>query len=1005
MFECELIVGTGSDAVSLDLYDNLPLSVNFNIADIKEPEKRNGDYTKTIKLKGTKTNNIFFEQTYDVNIKTATWNPNIKTPAYFLKSGTVPMKGDLRLMSIDIIRKNEFEDITYNVVLIGRNANIFLEVGDSKLEDLDLSIYNHAFTYAKQNAAESNTIDISGTPTVVGNGVGYRYPLVDYGYNGWASNYYHVNHLRPAIFLKTYWDAIFAAAGKTYTSTFLSDTTDLFCRELMLHNGDKLAMSAAIRANYEFYAGMSGTGTALSVPLSYTSAMFNYSWYKNPGLASTTNNLCLYDDDTTNPFVDTPNMYSTSTGVTTIQTNGTYNILGNINLDYKVTAPAGTVTINTLTPLEHYVKLMLSTDGGSTWITQKQYIFYTNNQVTTSYQSSLHNLNFTPVALNSGDKLRVEYHPCSNAVNGIRFIDNLSAFITSGTATFDWRLRSSAVINCKLATDEIIEGQTLSINDAIPKDIKQKDFLISIIRKYNLYIDIDKTDPNNYIIEPRDDFYALGDTLDWSDKYAVDKETQIKPMGEVNIKNFYWKYKDDNDYYNKLYQDSYGESYGTKTYIVNNDFVKGDNKNELIFSPTPVVDNTVNDLIIPKIFSWDGTNVKPMKHNIRTVLWRGSVSNTTAWTYGSISGNVSKTSYQGVAMTDDPLASTESIEFGVPNEIFYDGITLTYTTNNLFNRFYAKQIEELTDRDSKIVTMYLKLDAQDISKFDFRNRVFIDKSYYYVNKIIDFNPLKDDLTKVELIKIKAGTVYTPAASVSITAIETNSGNTGSTARMGGASPTNTKVGEGNNLLAGENIVSRTTGGVTATGKNISVGGSCYLISVISSEIAHVGNNASAITIYNASGVYVGASANKIVLSNCSNVNVDDLVYNYTGFNVHDKTITTSENNTIEMGSTVIYDEPATSQTKTASFNVSYRVPLYYIDCTGGANITAQFNFSIMANRSVTFVRVDNSVGTFSITNTGNTATLQGSACPVDLGMSQWDSFTIHNDGTNFYIVG
>jgi hypothetical protein len=59
----------------------------------------------------------------------------------------------------------------------------------------------------------------------------------------------------------------------------------------------------------------------------------------------------------------------------------------------------------------------------------------------------------------------------------------------------------------------------------------------------------------------------------------------------------------------------------------------------------------------------------------------------------------------------------------------------------------------------------------------------------------------------------------------------------------------------------------------------------------------------------------------------------------------------------------------------------------------------------MANRSVTFVRVDNSVGTFSITNTGNTATLQGSACPVDLGMSQWDSFTIHNDGTNFYIVG
>ncbi len=54
MFKTELIVGTGANTVSLDLKDDLPISLNFNIADIKKPENRNGAYSKTITLWGTK---------------------------------------------------------------------------------------------------------------------------------------------------------------------------------------------------------------------------------------------------------------------------------------------------------------------------------------------------------------------------------------------------------------------------------------------------------------------------------------------------------------------------------------------------------------------------------------------------------------------------------------------------------------------------------------------------------------------------------------------------------------------------------------------------------------------------------------------------------------------------------------------------------------------------------------------------------------------------------------
>lgn len=907
MFECELIVGSGSSAVSLDLYDDLPLSLNLNIADIKEPEKRNGDYTKTIKLKGTAINNKFFEETYDVNIVTNTWNPNLKTPAYFLKQGTKPMVGDLRLMSIDVIRKNEFEDITYNVVLMGRNTNIFTTIGDAKLEDLDLSIYDHPFTYAKQVAAETNTIDVSGVPTLVANGVGYRYPLVDYGYNGWSSNYYHVDHLRPAIFVKTYWDKIFSVAGKTYTSTFLNDANDLFCKELILHNGDALKMSAANQAVREFYAGISGSPTVNSLTLypNGPSTLWNttntpspYAWYTT----NVADELCRFNDDSTGSFVDTGNMYNTTTGVFVVQDVSYFQVLGKIDGQVKVTVPSGTTTIqggSASLPLAGKVRLVYQLPSTSTWLIAEDYdmSIVLATDITTSYQTFTHNLAFAPKTFPVGTSCKVEFMPVKTG--GVKFNGG------SGTGSIEWKLASTAVLNVKLVSPNIVEGMTFSINDAIPLDIKQKDFLLSVIKQFNLYIDEDKANPNNYIIEPRDNFYALGTTLDWSSKYAADKETHIEPMGSLNVKNFFWQYKQDQDYFNKQYQDSYQEAYGTKKYVVTNDFTKGDNKNEVIFSPTPIVDNTVNDLIIPKIFQWDGTTVTRMKHNIRTVLWNGSVTLPTplSWKYGTITGASSspwilKSTYAACGMADSPLASTRSIEFGVPNELFYTGISLAYTTNNLYARFYAKQIQEITDRDSKIVTMYLYLEPQDISKFDFKNKVYIDKTYYYVNKIIDYNPLKNQLTKVELIKVKLGTDYAEVVSVPITDLIGNSGSSGIIAsRSGTEGASSSRFGTSNNVIIGDNIVSRTEGAIIGAGRNISIGSSCYLITVISSETISIADSVSGTTLRNSSGITVGASANRIDLTNCNNVNIDELVYNFVGVGLNNVTITTADNGT------------------------------------------------------------------------------------------------------------
>lgn len=1003
MFKCVLI----ADDVQLDLYDNLPLSVNLSIAEIQDFSKRNGDFSKTIKLPGTKINNAFFEHTYDVNIKTANFNPNVKVPASFREGGDSPLKGDLRLLSIDVKVVNGIEDITYDIVILGRNDTLFKAIGDDKLEDLDLSTYNHPFTYAKQNACESDTVDIAATPTVVGNGVGYRYPVVDYGFNGFASNFYKVDWLRPAIFAWTYLQAIFLAAGKTYKSQFLDDVNDLFMRELILHNGEKLTISAATQANYEFYAGMTATSSVKTFPLYYTNTN-NWSTIKTTPTTflfnDVINNLtfCVLDDDSTLPFIDTGAIYDNTTGIWVVANTANYQIIGTIKAEIKLNLPAGATT-STNSNIAYACKVARSTDGGSTW-TMDYYDFFNDSTVlTTSYQTISHNLAIPNKTYNQGDWIRIEFHPIVNwSASGINFL-NVSTPVTSGTPTLDWKLNSASILNFKLVSNEIQEGSNLVINDCIPRDIKQKDFLLHFIKKYNLYVDVDKEDPNNYIIEPRDEpttgFYATGVELDWTEKWAVDKDITIKPMGDIDWKRFIQSYKPDQDYYNKVYQENYQQSYGTHTEILSNDFNTKDLKDELIFSPTPVVDNPYNDLIIPKIFSFDGTTVKPIKHNIRTVLWRGSVAMTNTWTYGSTSGNVTKSSYQGCAMVDDPLASTESIEFGIPNELFYSGIATTYTNNNLFNRFYSKQISQLTHRDSKTVTKFMKLEPSDIANFDFRDKIWIKDSWYYVNKIMDFNPIKEDLTKVEFLKIVAGDTFTPVSSP-VETISTDRLFTGIKMTPFGMPVEASSAMSSSRLSAGTNNNSLTEGTIV-TGDNNKIGSESYGSNIIGGESNNIGNESSRVNLINCINCKVGDLCVDVTLENCINMTIDEGVTGFSASFITGETIQNDSDGISKSGNKTTPSK-ITTATVTANFNVDPNIDLYYVDCSG-ANILATFNMATALDKKITFKRIDGVIAnTFSIDDTSGLAAFDGAATPYNTVLLQYGNLKVTTNGANLF---
>ena len=195
------------------------------------------------------------------------------------------------------------------------------------------------------------------------------------------------------------------------------------------------------------------------------------------------------------------------------------------------------------------------------------------------------------------------------------------ALYSSSTGNFDLNCKINSYFKNSVVNSGLVEGDTITMNNAIPKDIKQSEFFMSIVKMHNLYIEEDKTTPNKLIIEPYVDYYSSGTTRDWSAKLDVGRELEIYPMGALDAKRYRWKYKEDKDYFNDLYQKTYSLTYGEKYLDITNDFLKDEKITQVIFSPTPLVQKPGIDRIIPAIFNVDQNgNVIPVTSDRKSVV-------------------------------------------------------------------------------------------------------------------------------------------------------------------------------------------------------------------------------------------------------------------------------------------------------------------------------------------------------------------------------------------------
>lgn len=299
---------------------------------------------------------------------------------------------------------------------------------------------------------------------------------------------------------------------------------------------------------------------------------------------------------------------------------------------------------------------------------------------------------------------------------------------------------------------QINYGESIVINNTIPKGIFQKDFFASIVKMFNLYVYEDKLVEKKLIIKPFIDFYD-GTKIDWTDKVDRGSVIRIKPMSEFTARYYDYKYKQDNDFYAENYRKKYNEGYGDFIYDSENEFVKESDTTELIFAGTVLTQLTGTDKIYSTIYKKSNANAAEDKmDSVIRILLAKKVTSVTSWAMKNGATTLaSYTAYGYAGHVDDPKNPQEDISWGSPRELFFSASS--YTAANLFNGYWSEYIAEITDKDSKLLTCSLKLNEVDIYNLDFSKLIYIDGSLWRLNKVLDYNPMDFNTTKVELLKV------------------------------------------------------------------------------------------------------------------------------------------------------------------------------------------------------------------------------------------------------------
>jgi len=683
-----LYLKTSSDKYERqDHYQAEPVNYAFRFADVQDIQAPVGSFSQTMRLPLTTSlqerfgliDKPGYVPADDENGDTRTVLFKQKYPAALGTNGTPVILGYIQVKGV--VTTGPRKDV--EVVFFSDGINMTKAVGDKMLSELNLSDYEHELNLLNIQSSWLGTLFTGDV----------RYGLIDKGFNWslpdnppWASDDgLWQGELTPFVRARTLVDQIFEDAGLTYVSDFF-DSTDFGNIYLPAYNG-KPSPGSLDEQDHTFAGGINGD------------------------LVGPKTLRVLPVLDTISGSVDPSNNWTNSPShIYTAPYTGRFSVRIHSVVNFAGAGSAKLLLYKNGSLLE---TLLDTTNPGTTVSVTVDRVFDGSGIGT--------GLNGPAIILENGDTLALYYELSASNVTmygdlGGTVTPEIGQFFTTTMEVF--------------AVSEPLSGQDIDLSNNMP-ELKQVDFLLSLQKMFNLVF-IPSGVPDEFIVEPWDDYFDTGTQISWNNKVHRDKSMTLRPTTDIQFKEYQWTFREGLDFISDAVEKSLDRVYGAfRVLDSENDFATGNKKIEASLGGYILSLIPGSSFPIHRSLKTDGSAIENPVGML--AYWGGLVTSFGDYYLRNDLGQTTSASNLFPLFSpysaDNPTITDKDLNFGMEAAFVPQQCN---PLNTLYYTYWKDYIRELYSEDARTLECTISFDNYDLLQFKWNNKYYIDGAIWRV---------------------------------------------------------------------------------------------------------------------------------------------------------------------------------------------------------------------------------------------------------------------------------
>ena len=726
----------------LDLYSDIPIKLNKSFAEIQDIAKKNTEYTIGLTIPGSKKNNRFFENFYNVDTQSLYFDATQRNNCDVLLGDEPLFRGFLRLNKVSVLNSK----IEYDVTLFSTISNLFGAIGNNLLQDLNFNDeeyhFNHIFNLSNvtQLFYQSN-FQVDGE-----NPYPYIYPVVHNGYN-------YISGSTPNL------------SGTTIDQTRIYSSTSPI--------SGFSSTAAAWAAGVEQYHINSPTQGLINNQLKPALSAWNLL-----KLIFKTYGYTIVSDFFNTPWMKSLYLYGYYSSEAT-------------KFSYK---------INTIQQFPIEGCEVITIRQGQLW---NSYVCKLGTGIPCFCLQDINVVLHLNLYDGISYTYDVEFPSTIKAGTTGSTLQNIGDEYTFNYVTSNATISAGPILYLPQPAGTSIpftDGLTVDFSQVIDINIKQIDILGSIAKKFNLVFISNPDNPIEIKIEPYDFYIGTGNIYDWTDKISYDKGWSVEPALNFVESDLFISDLEDSDEGNKQFKQRNNRIYGQMNYYGPTSFKSQEKKIETIFGPELIRkwdDSVTNNIGLPLGINYVANNeprqnstiidwqYKGIKTKPKLMFWLGGFNpfldtvgeNYAVSSYPTYNIYVSDSAAAFYFQSDKLPVISHTMPMGNPDSnksgrgfendnlcILFNSEEVTeiegtiktystYTENDAFNKFYNNRITNIYNPNTRFLSGYFNLKYNDVKLLQPNDIIKVQEQYFTWNKISEFNLTEREMTKVELIQL------------------------------------------------------------------------------------------------------------------------------------------------------------------------------------------------------------------------------------------------------------